>query len=502
MGFADVVGAIDAGSPKAAVVAAPKAASSFSGVINSIDTGGNTSTAEPSKAARNIGVTEAFGRGAAQGVTANFSDELSGLTEAGGGDPTLKTGRYGIDHLIVGLAKYLAGNEDARKKYDEVVTREREANQQASEQHPVASMAGSVVGSMALPVGGAAGGASLAARMGTGAALGAGYGALAGAGEGEGAADRATRATTGGLVGGVFGAAAPPLVEGVLRGGEALSAPVVSALRGAVNPENEAARRVVSAVQRDIQADPAARNRLTPQEFVAQRQQGGPAAIIDIGGETTKALARSSANTSPEARSVLNDTINDRFEGQSARVTDWLRQTFHYPDAGAQSAALEQAAKGTNRANYRQAMQEGDREIMSPEIERLMSSPTMVSAMQRASTSGKDRAVTQGLGGFNAGVTVENGVVNFRKGKNGVPTYPNLAFWDATKRELDDMANAAGRAGEKEKAAVVGDLSKTLRAQLDQAVPSYSKARAGAAGFFGAQDALEAGQNFVTSKNG
>lgn len=498
MGFADVVGAIDAGSPKAAAVAAPKAASSFGSVINSIDTGGNTSTAEPSKPARNIGVSEAFGRGAAQGVTANFSDELSGLTEAGGGDPTLKTGRYGIDHLIVGLAKYLAGNEDARKKYDEVVAREREANQQASEQHPVASMAGGVVGSMALPVGGAAGGATLAARMGAGAALGAGYGALAGAGEGEGAADRATRATTGGLVGGALGAAAPPVVEGVLRGGEALSAPIVSALRGAVNPENEAARRVVSAVQRDIQADPTARNRLTPQEFMAQRQDGGPAAIIDLGGETTKALARSSANTSPEARSVLNDTINDRFEGQSARVTDWLRQTFHYPDAGAQSAALDQAARGTNRANYQRAMREGDRQIISPEIERLMTSPAVVEAMRRASVSGKDRAVTEGLGGFNAGVTVENGVVNFRRGPNGVPTYPNLAFWDATKRELDDAGRRAG--GGTHEATVLGNLSRSLRTELDQHVPSYAQARAGAAHFFGAQDALEAGQNFVTSK--
>lgn len=498
MPFSDVIGAIDSRSTGALlkrVIIGPQ--SSFGGIVDAIDSGGNSAKPEPSTPTRDIGKSEAFGRGAASGVTANFYDELRGLHEAGGAHPDEP---MSLTSVLKGALGKMTGDKEAAQRYDTAVERERTLNKQAEEQHPVASTVGSVAGSMLVPVGGAAGGATLAARAGRGAVIGAGYGALAGAGEGEGAADRATRATTGALVGGAIGAAAPPIVEGVLRGGEALTAPVVSALRGAVRPENEASRRVVSAVQRDIQADPAARNRLTPQEFAAQRQQGGPAAIIDLGGETTKALARSAANTSPEARSVLNDTINDRFEGQSARLTDWLRQTFHYPDAGAQSTALEQAARGTNRTNYQRAMQQGDREIMSPEIERLMSSPAVVEAMRRASTSGKDRAVTQGLGGFNAGVTVENGVVNFRRGPNGVPTYPNLAFWDATKRELDDMANSATRSGERERAGVTGDLARTLRGQLDQAVPSYAQARAGAAHFFGAQDALEAGQNFVTSK--
>jgi hypothetical protein len=499
MGFADVIGAIDtqtSGAPPPN--ATPVSRGSFSSVIDSIDSGGNSAAPEKNgKVARNIGTAEAFGRGAAQGVTANFYDELRGLHEAGGATPDEP---MSLGSVLRGAFHKMTGNKAAAQRYETATARVREENKQAEEQHPVASTVGNVAGAMALPVGGAAGGATLAARAGRGALIGAGYGALAGAGEGEDIGDRATRATTGALVGGAIGGAAPPIVEGVLQGGRAISAPVVSALRGAVNPENEAARRVVSAVQRDIQADPAARNRLTPQEFMAQRQQGGPAAIIDVGGETTKALARSAANTSPEARSILNDTINDRFEGQSARVTDWLRQTFHYPDAASQSAALDQAARGTNRVNYQRALREGDRQIMTPEMERLMTSPTVVEAMRRASTSGKDRAVTQGLGGFNAGVTVENGVVNFRRGPNGVPTYPNLQFWDATKKELDDMASSAARSGERDRAGVVGDLARSLRGELDTAVPSYAQARAGAAHFFGAQDALEAGQNFVTSK--
>jgi hypothetical protein len=53
---------------------------------------------------------------------------------------------------------------------------------------------------------------------------------------------------------------------------------------------------------------------------------------------------------------------------------------------------------------------------MSPELDRLMGSPAVVEAMRRASTSGKDRAITQGLGAMRQGVTVENGVVQVHAG--------------------------------------------------------------------------------------
>ena len=174
-----------------------------------------------------------------------------------------------------------------------------------------------------------------------------------------------------------------------------------------------------------------------------------------------------------------------------------MRNTFHYPNAEAQSAALADTARNVNRANYNRALRDGDREIMSPEIDRLLGSPAVVEAMQRASRSGRDRAITQGYGAFNPGVTIENGLVNFRRGHGGQPTYPNLAFWDATKKELDDAASAAARAGRNGEAGIIGDLARSLRNELDAAVPSYAQARAGAAHFFGAQDALEAGQNFV-----
>ena len=295
---------------------------------------------------------------------------------------------------------------------------------------------------------------------------------------------------TAGVVGAGIGGVAPAAGRLI----NAATAPIQNAIRSARDPELEAERRVAGWMDRDMKAGDVG---VTPQEFVAAKQGGQPVALIDAGGETTRAGARSAANTSPEARSEMNRLIDSRFESQAPRLADWLRQTFHYPDAAAQQDAIDHVEKVVNRSNYMKAMKDGDRDIMSPELDRLMGSPAVVEAMRKAAISGKDRAVTQGLGAMRQGVTVENGLVKFTKGPNGVPTYPNLAFWDATKRELSDMTTKAMKAGAKEESGVLTDLSKALRAELDKQVPSYQTARAGAASFFGAENAIEAGQNFV-----
>jgi hypothetical protein len=444
--------------------------------------------------AQDRGPLDATARGAAQGFTANFGDEIRGLVEASGANPNDPAS---LSKLIHGALKYWSGDADAKKRYEAAVERERGLNKAAEEQHPVASTVGTIGGALMLPVGAGAGAATVGGRMMAGAGVGAALGGVAGAGEGSGAIDRISRGLVGAAAGGVFGGAAPVVLEGVARGARAVAQPVINAIRGVRDVDSEAARRIVTGITRDAAADPAAVGRLTPGEFAASAQSGGPARLIDLGGDTTRALARSAANTSPEGRTALEHTINDRFEGQTDRVTGWLRNTFHFPDAAAQQEALDNVSRTVNRANYTRAMQQGDREIFSPELDRLMGSPAVVEAMRRASTSGKDRAITEGLGAMRQGVTVENGVVKFTKGQNGVPTYPNLAFWDATKRELDDAAREAARKGRNGEAGVIGDLARTLRTELDTHVPAYEQARAGAAHFFDAGNALEAGQNFV-----
>jgi hypothetical protein len=362
------------------------------------------------------------------------------------------------------------------------------------EAHPVADTVAEIGGGIAA-TGGAAATATGARLLGlTGNTLPQliGRGAASGAViSGADAAVRGENPLSAAGVGGAVGAVAPPL--GRLVNSKVVQ-PIANAARGASNPAAEAERRVASAIDRDIRNNDRG---LTLQEMTNASASGQPAALIDAGGETTRALARSAANTSPEGRSELNRAIDQRFETQAPRLADWLRHTFHFPNADAQQEAINTVARTVNRPAYARAYRDGDREIISDELHRLMGSPALVEAMRKASVSGKDRAITQGVGAMRQGVTVENGMVNFTQGRNGVPAYPNLAFWDATKRELDDATNAAMRAGRREEASTLTQLTRSLRDELDTLVPTYRNARAGAAAFFGADNAIEAGQNFV-----
>ncbi|WP_445222261.1 hypothetical protein ACKWRH_21640 [Bradyrhizobium sp. Pa8] len=438
---------------------------------------------ETSKPAPGMG--ESIARGAMQGATANFSDELFALSKAGGGgidDP-----RMGIDHLIGGAVKYFTGNKDAKAAYDTEVAKERERNKQASEEHPIAYTASEVGGAMSVPAGVGAAAATLPARMAAGAAAGGGFGALSGAGQGEGAAESLDKAMTGGGLGVLSGGAAPVLMRGVEAAAPYAAKaiePIKNAVRGYSEPEAEAARRVVSSIARDYKNhDPG----LSGKELVAARSAGQPVAVMDMGGETTRALARSAANTSPEGRAILNRTIDDRFEEQSPRLAAWLRSTFHYPNADAQQTALDNIARTVNRPNYAKAYADGANLKFTETLEQISQAPVVQEAIRRAMASAKNEAAKLG---FTPPKTPfrfdETGRLKLKVNEDGSKMEPNLQFWDHVKRALDKTGTPEAK-----------DWARILREHLDDVVPSYGTARAGAAKFFGAGDALEAGENFV-----
>lgn len=400
-------------------------------------------------------------------------------------------------HPITGV-----GNEGETfgERYTKNLKREQEIARQAEKEKPAMSTAlqlgGGVASTLPLAMTGVGArvlgltGGNLPSQMVRGAVSNAGISAAD-------AVARGNDPATSGVIGGAAGALAPP--AGRLIG--AAVAPVVNSARGIMNPTGEAARRVATGLERDITSGTVG---LTPQEFQAAAAAGTPVNLMDAGGETVRSLARSAANTSPEGRAVLNRAIDDRFETQGNRITDWLRTTFNYPNADAQRAALDQANRAATGPAYTLARQASDARnpagLWSPELERLTSSPDVVQAMQSGAQSGKGRAVAEGAGGFNPGVTFDNGMLNFRRGPNGVPSYPDLQFWDYSYRELRDAADKAFRAGSGSLGNSLKTQANLLRTELDRLAPEFGKARSTAASFFGANDALEAGQNFVTSK--
>jgi hypothetical protein len=150
----------------------------------------------------------AFGRGAAQGATLGFGDEIQGALQAvlppPGGDPR---GYFG------GMVERYRSERDAA----------RGADRRAQQAHGAAYVAGSVVGSApaAIATGGAgaAQGAGLGARVLYGARAAAPMGAVYGAGtsEADGLGGLARDAAVGGAGTAVLGGALPVVGEGVRK---------------------------------------------------------------------------------------------------------------------------------------------------------------------------------------------------------------------------------------------------------------------------------------------
>lgn len=461
--------------------------------------------------APDVGGISAAYSGAKQGATFGFADELAGLQAAG---PEwagyLPSGLGLVARPAIGAARlakqYFMGNDpEATAQYEQARDEERRQDELAKQQHPYLHMAGELAGSIptmaVLPGGELAEGANLATKMVKGAQVGAEYGGLSGLGEGKDTGERALGAAQG-IVGGIIGgAAAPALGSAASYITDRAISPAIGAIRGAINPEAEASRRLAAALQKDQELIAAGKaDGMSPQEWIAARKAGEPVTLADLGSSNTQALLRSSANTSPEGRAILEKALNDRFAGQTERVGEEVRGLV----AGGANAGktAEELVADYDRARvpaYKQAFQQGDKEIISPAIERLMGSPTFEQAMKNAVSTGKDRAIAEGYGAFNPGVAVENGMIKFTKTKpTGVPQYPNLQYWDAVKKELDSMANVAKRQGDT--SSVAGNLAATLRNELDQQVPSYANARGIAAQFFGENNALEAGRKLAGKK--
>jgi hypothetical protein len=455
---------IDTDDPKAAATAAQKVWASRAGGHSQVPTYGE-------------GLHDA-NTGLGQGLTAGFYDEISSGIAA----PFRAVARkvQEGDWQAPGLS-------DLSGAYNTELGQRRAQLHQAEERSPIATAAGNVAGAVMLPMTGGVGAASLPTRAAIGAGEGAAYGAAYGFGSGEGEEDRLRGMAVGGAAGAVAGGALPL----VAAGGSALAKSALEPLRGLFGTENAAAHQVRQAILEDAP-------RLSPQQFSQARNRGQPVANIDIGGERTRSLARTAADLSPEARESLDRVINDRFESQGDRVSGFMRTLVPGTDAAATTETLQAAARKFNKPAYAKAYTDGDQSIWSPELQRLAGSPDVLAAMKSASRTGKSRAISDGFGGFRNGVEITpSGQVKFLGGRNGPPTYPNLQFWDYTQRVLSDEASAAARTGRKEMAQRIGTQARMLKEELDKAVPSFKQARAGAAAFFGAEEAVEAGANFA-----
>jgi len=379
------------------------------------------------------------------------------------------------------------------KAYDINLARRRQLLEQARTQQPGATLAGEIGGALLAPglgVGTAAKGAGLGTRLLYGAGTGATQGALYGAGSGETLPERAAGAATGTIVGAGLGAAAPVAVRGAQAVGRGIrdagSRVIAQPFRGVVNPAKEAQRRIGLAHRAD-RAVP--QERLTPADKVAARAAGQPILNVDRGGTATRALAESAANTSTAGRAALETALEPRAATTGARVTDFVQGLVGGRTSDEARQQLIKAAEATNTPAYRVAFtRPAAQNVWDNELEILAGDPLVQSAIRQAAVTGRHEAAMAGAGPIKSPFKIDPKTGGMTLDPNVKPT---LRFWDQVKKNLDRVGTRETRAS-----------AKVLREHLDTIVPEYNTARSGAFQFFKADNALEAGDEFVMSTLG
>lgn len=452
------------------------------------------------------GRLHAVGHGALAGATFNFGDELAGVRAAGSQSTpdVMMAGPVPVPARTLEGAYHLAknwmvgGNPEALAAYEKARDAERAAQESAKAHHPYLYGAGEVAGSVpamaAMPEAGIvsrlAPGAGRLARAGAeiidAATTGAGYGAVSGAGEGKDMGERVQNAAAGTAGGALAGAVAPVASNTLAAAYDRFGRPIVQTMRGWAQPEQEAARRVAAALDRDQQLIAAGQAKgMSLPEWQAARAAGEPVTLADLGAGHTQSLLRSAANTSPEGRAMLEQVLEGRFLNQGERVAGDVRGLVAGGANANKTADQLVAEYDAGRAPlYRKAFAHPNAQGMYDDtLEQVTQAPVVQQAIRMANITAKNEAAKIGLTPMKDSPFVfdQSGRMTLRDPN----MTPNLQYWDAVKKNLDKLGPEGAA------------WARTLRDHLDTQVKDYGEARGFAANFFGERDALDAGRKLA-----
>lgn len=472
----------------------------------SVQAGGNNFFDQFDEAPPSTGA--AIGRGIAQGLSANFSDEIAGLGDASGFPawagviPGMRQS-VGAGRMLAEKVAPSVFGSGGSAAYDETVARERAANEAASAAHPWAYGGGNVVGAIAtapltpalMPFR-AAQGAGIVARGAAGAgnlaATGAAYGAVAGAGEGQGdPLDRLPSAAQGAAIGGVAG----PVMGGALHGARRAAGYLADNVAAVRNPGSLADRVVARNFERDSANLPAIAD-----DIERAGAAGQQLTAADIAGPNTQALAGDVARTPGPGRAAAREFLESRQVGDNAlpsqgdRISAQLGNILG--DEGAIATADSIIARRSTEADklYARAWQR-KLDYEAPEGRKLLS------LLDRVPESAKARANEILEISDRDGLQILFNPTPNANGKFTLSTAPNGRHWDYVKQALDDTIDA-NRNEVTGKLNTLGGAVQGLKTEilssLDKLNPLYRVARQNFAGHSELLQALREGQSAFT----
>lgn len=366
--------------------------------------------------------------------------------------------------------------------------RQQRQDVRLSEEHPYAYGAGEAAGVgaqlLAPELGLVKSGMSFPAKM----LAGSTEGMLYGLGEGVTPEERLQSAMSGAALGagatGIFGAAE-----------KGLQAAKSGAQRLRSGAAGEAERIAQEALETDIRRGT---DRLTPEEIKAAAERGQPILPVDVGGTSLSGELRKATNVSPEAEATIYGPLKQRNLEQQTRYEQHLQDLMgHDLNAAGMQEDLREIARGINRPAYRAAYDSPNAQnIWNEELAKLVQAPAVKSAIEPAMVKAANKAVLGEAPEISSPFIVDaRGNISMNAGQPH-----SLEFWDNVKQAMDDKIGALKRSGDSSWVDI-NKIKNKLVKTLDDAVPEYGKARSGASMMFGADNAFDAGLNFLGTKS-
>ena len=372
----------------------------------------------------------------------------------------------GADEVLAGLSTPFEmikrGTIDPREGYNYAKARENLIMDEARQKNGALGTAAEIGG--AVLTGGAAANAGLTlARPGmgligrtlAGGAEGAGYGALNGALDGgDSLGDRFTGAAKGAGIGAGVGAGLP--IAGAVGG--AVLGPIASNIRARLNPGGVADSQLARALMESGQAAPAVENAITR---AAQEGQGGFRVADALGNAGQRML--STVTRAPGAgRQMGVDFLEARQAGQGRRLSNALSEGFDSPQTAAQTEAQLTRARGTAADAEYGAVRGGSNpvDVVAP-----------IDHLDRIIGTQPGQVITA------ANDSIEAALTPFRQRLARV----NPDDFEAVQRIRGDMADAAEtahRAGQGNRARLIGGAVRQLDTAMEAASPGYRQANA------------------------
>jgi hypothetical protein len=410
-------------------------------------------TPDPSK-------TSAAIRGATQGASLYFGDELGGAAMAAMGQGEGET--FG-----------------ERRQYN---TAEQRANNAAAEQaHPMTYLAGELVGGTAIPGGAAVSAARTAQRTGSwlrplGQSMAAGglAGGIASQGLQEGGESMSDQLYDG-LFGATTGAVGGPAIGGLVQKAGELGGTVIGGLARNIGSSSEdVAQRRAGRLLRDDGIDSAegARARLDA--------LGPEGRLADVGGNLQTEAVRIAQSPGP-GQNLARDYVGARQRGQESRLEQLARETVDPSWTDYRGFVHELSEQQTTQTADLYA-----RAYLQP----IMPSPTLVALSSENKVF--QAALRKGISDIEDDISLDNALA--RPGEDGSVS---TVLMDYTMRALSDDVSRAFRNGERSEGRRLKQLYNQVQREVFDQNPTLAEARSAHRGAEELKEAASYGRELI-----